>query len=183
VINGGAAAVRTAPCWVPFWDHTLRTLVNDLRVCERLARPTQAHTLAVACGNLLPLLTGGQVVAGSNSVSPTIVMSRDIAKRPHLSGAETVRGDADRRQQYSPEMVDASPGRVRSSRRPRALCLESRMPVMHTATMGTAATTVHAADSPTTVGTPGCPAISLCCAFELRCGTERFTRARTSRIA
>jgi hypothetical protein len=46
-------------------------MVNDLRVGERLARPEPAPHPAVTSGNALPRFTGGQVVAGSNPVSPT----------------------------------------------------------------------------------------------------------------
>jgi Thiamine pyrophosphate enzyme, C-terminal TPP binding domain len=55
----------------PVGDHTLCAMVNDLRVCERYARTSHEGRLRVAWGNVLPLLTGGQVVAGSNPVSPT----------------------------------------------------------------------------------------------------------------
>jgi hypothetical protein len=57
--------------WGPFRDHTLCALANDLRVCVRQA-PTQVfRVLHASWGNVLPLLTGGRVVAGSNPVSPT----------------------------------------------------------------------------------------------------------------
>ena len=35
----------------PFWDQTLCALVNDLRVCARLARRQPHHTLPMTCGN------------------------------------------------------------------------------------------------------------------------------------
>src|ERR1700682_1711385 len=52
-------------------DHTLCAIVNDLRVCEPLARRSPCHTPAVTWGNVLPRFTGGEVVARSNPVSPT----------------------------------------------------------------------------------------------------------------
>ena len=55
----------------PFGDHTLCAMMNDLRICARLAWPQTGHTLPVTSGNVLPRFTGGQVVAGSNPVSPT----------------------------------------------------------------------------------------------------------------
>ena len=45
--------------------------MNDLRVYERLTRAHVGRTLAATRGNVLPRFTGGQVVAGSNPVSPT----------------------------------------------------------------------------------------------------------------
>ncbi len=54
-----------------FGDHTLCAVMNDPRVCARIAWPQTGHTLAVTSGNVLPPFTGGQVVAGSNPVSPT----------------------------------------------------------------------------------------------------------------
>ncbi len=57
----------------PFGDRTICTVMNDLRVCARVARPQTGRTIAVTSGNVLPLLPGGQVVAGSNPVSPTQV--------------------------------------------------------------------------------------------------------------
>jgi len=59
------------PNWGPFWDHTLCAVPNDLRVYERHTRRPPARRLPTTCRNALPLLTGGQVVAGSNPVSPT----------------------------------------------------------------------------------------------------------------
>jgi hypothetical protein len=38
--------------------HTLCAMVNDLCVCERLARPQLGHGWTVTCGNALPLFTG-----------------------------------------------------------------------------------------------------------------------------
>jgi len=46
-------------------------MVNDLRVCARYARARIGRLLSATWGNALPLFTGGQVVAGSNPVSPT----------------------------------------------------------------------------------------------------------------
>ena len=57
----------------PVWDHTLCAVVNDLGVCDRLARHYIGRRLAVTCGNALTHYSGGQVVAGSNPVSPTDV--------------------------------------------------------------------------------------------------------------
>ena len=45
--------------------------MNDLLVCERLATATQGNTLMLTRENVLPPFSGGQVVAGSNPVSPT----------------------------------------------------------------------------------------------------------------
>ena len=56
--------------WGPVGDHTSCAMVNDLRVCARHARAAQARRLRATWGNVLPLFTGGQVVAGSNPVSP-----------------------------------------------------------------------------------------------------------------
>src|SRR5258705_13914246 len=53
--------------WGPAGDHTLCAMVNDLRVCEPLARRSPCHTPAVTWGNVLPRFTGGQVVARRNS--------------------------------------------------------------------------------------------------------------------
>ena len=55
----------------PIGDHTLRAVMNHLRVYARLAWPQTDRALAVTSGNALPRFTGGQVVAGSNPVSPT----------------------------------------------------------------------------------------------------------------
>jgi hypothetical protein len=41
-----------------FGDHTLCAVMNDPRVCARIARPQIGHTLAVTSGNVLPLLLG-----------------------------------------------------------------------------------------------------------------------------
>ena len=51
--------------------HTLCAIVNDERVYERLARPNIGPKLPTTSENVLPRFTGGQVVAGSNPVSPT----------------------------------------------------------------------------------------------------------------
>jgi hypothetical protein len=59
--------------WRPVWDHTLCAIVNDLRVYARHTRSSQARTVPTTCGNALPLFTGGQVVAGSHTVSKTPV--------------------------------------------------------------------------------------------------------------
>jgi hypothetical protein len=59
--------------WGPVWDHTSCAMVHDLCVCARHACPCRARSLPLACGNVLPLFTGGQVVAGSNPVSPTSI--------------------------------------------------------------------------------------------------------------
>jgi hypothetical protein len=53
--------------------------MNDLRVCERLARPQSGLEPAATSENALPLFSGGQVVAGSNPVSPT---ERNSSSRP-----------------------------------------------------------------------------------------------------
>jgi hypothetical protein len=42
LVNYGAAGEDRPLAWGPFGDHTLCALVNDLRVCERLARPRRA---------------------------------------------------------------------------------------------------------------------------------------------
>jgi hypothetical protein len=57
--------------WGPVGDQTLCAMVNDLLVRARRARPYPGRSLALTCGNGLALLPGGQVVAGSNPVSPT----------------------------------------------------------------------------------------------------------------
>ena len=49
--------------------------MNDLLVCERLATATQGNTLVLTRENVLPPFSGGQVVAGSNPVSPTKVFA------------------------------------------------------------------------------------------------------------
>ncbi len=60
--------------WVgPRWDHTLCTIMNDLRAQERHASRNKRRKTPVTWENALPLLPGGQVVAGSNPVSPTQV--------------------------------------------------------------------------------------------------------------
>ena len=46
-------------------------MANGLRVCGRYARARIAPKLLTTWENVSPLLTGGQVVAGSNPVSPT----------------------------------------------------------------------------------------------------------------
>src|SRR5271166_979041 len=72
----------------PFGDRTLCTVMNDLRVCARLARPQTGHTISVTSGNVLPLLTGGQVVARSNPVSPTQCQpdaERSLVSRDRIS--------------------------------------------------------------------------------------------------
>jgi hypothetical protein len=43
--------------WGPFGDHMLCAMLNDLRVCERLARTHLGRTHSMTCGNALPLLT------------------------------------------------------------------------------------------------------------------------------
>ena len=70
------AAVAGAPVrrvWGPLWDHTLCAIVNDLRAYERTYTATERPQLRVTWQNVLPQFTGGQVVAGSNPVSPTDV--------------------------------------------------------------------------------------------------------------
>jgi len=52
----------------PRGDHTVCSPVHDLRVCACLARPQTDPTIAPTCGNVLPLLTGGQVVVQSGGV-------------------------------------------------------------------------------------------------------------------
>ena len=48
--------------WGPIGDHTLCAVMNDLRVCARLAWPQTDRALVVTSGNALPRFTGGQVV-------------------------------------------------------------------------------------------------------------------------
>jgi hypothetical protein len=62
--------LRTAPTLGPIWDHTLCAMVNDLHI-ERLTLPNRGHPTSLTWGNALPLRSGGQVIAGSNPVSPT----------------------------------------------------------------------------------------------------------------
>jgi hypothetical protein len=58
----------------PFGDRTLCTVMNDLPVCARLARPQTGHTIAVTSGNVLPLLTGGQVGRSRGQASPQLLV-------------------------------------------------------------------------------------------------------------
>jgi hypothetical protein len=70
--SGSTPGVIGRCLWLgPVWDHTLCAMVNDLPVCARYARARIGRLLSATCGNALPLFTGGQVVAGSNPVSPT----------------------------------------------------------------------------------------------------------------
>jgi hypothetical protein len=55
----------------PIRDHTLCTMLNDLRVPERHVSRIDREEPPATLENALPLLPGGQVVAGSNPVSPT----------------------------------------------------------------------------------------------------------------
>jgi hypothetical protein len=80
--------------WGPAGDHTLCAMVHDLRVCARYARTQHGQLPAVTRGNAIPLLTGGQVVAGPivsarrlsarhcqpDTLSPITVMSCDITR-------------------------------------------------------------------------------------------------------
>ena len=66
-----AAGDNPRVAWGPAGDHTLCAMVHDLRVCARYARTQHGQLPAVTCGNTLPPFSGGQVVAGSNPVSPT----------------------------------------------------------------------------------------------------------------
>src|SRR5258708_7212957 len=68
------AAIRE-PSWGPFGDHAPCAMVNDLHVCTRDACCVSPGRRMVTCGNAFPLLPGGQVVAGSNPVSPTKVLA------------------------------------------------------------------------------------------------------------
>ena len=65
--------------WGPAGDHTLCAMVHDLRVCARYARTQHGQLPAVTCENAIPRCTGGQVVAGSNPVSPTIKRPSELA--------------------------------------------------------------------------------------------------------
>jgi hypothetical protein len=71
-VDDGAAGENRPLTWGPFGDHTLYAMVNDLRVCARLARPHFGHTRPATRGYGLARFTGGQVVAGSNPASPTL---------------------------------------------------------------------------------------------------------------
>ena len=53
--------IVSCPSLGPLWDHTSCAIVNDLGFCARYARKRRGLRLAVTCGNVLPLLTGGQV--------------------------------------------------------------------------------------------------------------------------
>ena len=66
--------------WGPFWDHTSYATVNDPRFCERHAPARQRHKSSATWENALPLLPGGQVVAGSNPVSPTAEMASELRR-------------------------------------------------------------------------------------------------------
>ena len=57
--------------WGPVWDHTLPAKVNDVRVYGRHTRPPKDRRLRVTWESAIPLLTWGQVIAGSNPVSST----------------------------------------------------------------------------------------------------------------
>jgi len=48
----------TVPFWDRFWIYTSCAVVNDLRVCELVARHHLDHIVVVTCGNVLPLLLG-----------------------------------------------------------------------------------------------------------------------------
>jgi hypothetical protein len=66
--------------WGSFGDHTLCAIVNDLRVYAHLTRPQTERTLAVTGGNVLPQFTVGQLVEGSNPVSPTRVIEGQVGR-------------------------------------------------------------------------------------------------------
>jgi hypothetical protein len=81
-VDDGAAGENRPLTWGPFGDHTLYAMVNDLRVCARLARPHFGHTRPATRGYGLARFTGGQVVAGSNPASPTFVSPTMLALGP-----------------------------------------------------------------------------------------------------
>jgi hypothetical protein len=116
-----------------------------------------------------------------NGCAPSAVLRPARRQRPRTDfgrsrddslyqAARTTCGDADWRRQYSPEIIEASPGRVRPSRRPRAICPESRMPVS-ACDKGTTAATVHAANLSTIMAAARVSRRSSLHAFELRCST------------
>ena len=80
---GARCATRSVslgpPDWGPFGDRTVRAMVNDVRVRVPRARTHNGLPLEMTCRNGLPLLPGGQVVAGSNPVSPTTKWVSDLA--------------------------------------------------------------------------------------------------------
>jgi hypothetical protein len=55
-------------------------MVNDLRVYERLTRAHVGRILLVTCGNVLPLLTGGQVAAGAGAARRRLVAERRVRR-------------------------------------------------------------------------------------------------------
>jgi hypothetical protein len=61
-VDCGAAGENRPLAWGPVGDHTLCAVVNELRVCERLARSHLRRTLVVNRGNVLRRFTGGQAV-------------------------------------------------------------------------------------------------------------------------
>ena len=62
----------------PIWDHTFCAPLNDLHVHARSAEPRITRIPRVSRYNVPDPFPGGQMVAGSNPVSPTSVMSQDI---------------------------------------------------------------------------------------------------------
>jgi hypothetical protein len=84
LVNYGAAGEDRPIAWGPFGDHTLCAVMNDLRVCARLAWPQTDRALVVTSEIALPRFTWGQVVAGSNPVSPTgvIAVQRRFRRNP-----------------------------------------------------------------------------------------------------
>lgn len=51
-------SARDGPIWGPLSGHTSCAVVNELRVCELVARHHLDHIVVVTCGNVLPLLLG-----------------------------------------------------------------------------------------------------------------------------
>jgi hypothetical protein len=66
--------------WGPLWDHTSYATVNEPRFCERHTPARQPQKPSANWVNAAPPLPGGQVVAGSNPVSPTQKRSLDLRR-------------------------------------------------------------------------------------------------------
>ena len=70
----------------PLWDHTLCALLNDLRVCERLAAPKTGAWNGRPARMHYRNFLGVKWVAGSNRVTSRSV--RSLPRRPSLTIAD-----------------------------------------------------------------------------------------------